>query len=42
MSYDIGNLGLKSGGKKRTYLYVGVAVVVIIVIVAALFLTNVI
>ena len=42
MSYDIGNLGLKGGGKSRTLLYVGVAVVVIIVVVAALFLTNVI
>ena len=42
MSYDIGNLGLKGGAKKRTWLYVGVAVVVIVVVVAALFLANVI
>lgn len=43
MSYDIGNLGLRSGEKKRTPLYIGIGVVVvIIVIVAALFLTGVI
>jgi uncharacterized membrane protein YidH (DUF202 family) len=42
MSYDIGNLGLKGGGKSRTWLYVGVAVVVIVVVVVALFLTKVI
>lgn len=42
MSYDIGNLGLRGGEKKRTWLYVGVAVVVIIVVVAALFLARVI
>jgi hypothetical protein len=41
MSYDIGNLGLKGGGSRKTYLYVGIAVVVIIVVVAALFLTNI-
>jgi hypothetical protein len=44
MSYDIGNLGLRSGEKKkRTPLYIGIGVVVIvIVVVAALFLTHVI
>ncbi len=42
MSYDIGNLGLKGGEKKRTWLYAGVAVVVIVVVVAALFLTHII
>ncbi len=41
MSYDIGNLGLKGGEKKRTWLYVGVAVVVIVVVVVALFLAKV-
>ncbi len=42
MSYDIGNLGLKGGNKKRTWLYVGVAVVVvIIVVVAVLFLGGI-
>lgn len=42
MSYDIGNLGLKGGSKRKTYLYVGVAVViVIVVVVAALFLTHI-
>ncbi len=41
MSYDIGNLGLKGGSNKRTYLYVGVAVIVIVVVVAALFLTHI-
>lgn len=41
MSYDIGNLGLKGGSKRKTYLYVGVAVVVIVVVVAALFLTGI-
>lgn len=35
MSYDIGNLGLKSGEKKKTWLYVAIAVVVIVVVVAA-------
>jgi uncharacterized membrane protein YidH (DUF202 family) len=42
MSYDIGNLGLSGGQKKRTWLYVGVAVVVIVVVVVALFLARVI
>ena len=42
MSYDIGNLGLKGGSKRKTYLYVGVAVIVIVVVIAALFLTHVI
>ncbi len=42
MSYDIGNLGLKGSEKKRTWLYVGVAVVIVVVVVAALFLTGVI
>ena len=43
MSYDIGNLGLKGGEKKRTGLYIGIAVVVVIVVVvAALFYTGVI
>ena len=42
MSYDIGNLGLKGGSKRRTWLYVGVAVIVIVVIVAALFLAHII
>ncbi len=41
MSYDIGNLGLKGGSKRKTYLYVGVAVVVIVVVIAALFLTGI-
>ncbi len=41
MSYDIGNLGLKGGSKRKTYLYVGVAVIVIVVIVAALFLAGI-
>lgn len=42
MSYDIGNLGLRSGEKKkRTPLYIGIGVVVvIIVVVAVLFLTK--
>ncbi|HLE55203.1 MAG TPA: hypothetical protein VI999_08200 [Thermoplasmata archaeon] len=35
MSYDIGNLGLKSGGKKKTWLYVGIVAVVIVVAVVA-------
>ena len=42
MSYDIGNLGLKGGGKKRTWRYVGVVVVVVVVVIVALFLANVI
>ena len=42
MSYDIGNLGLKGDGKKRTWLYAGVAVVVIVVVVAVLFLAKII
>jgi len=42
MSYDIGNLGLKGGEKKKTWLYVGIAAVVIVVVVVALFLANVI
>jgi uncharacterized membrane protein YidH (DUF202 family) len=42
MSYDIGNLGLGGSGKKRTWLYVGVAAVVIVVVVVALFLAGVI
>ena len=42
MSYDIGNLGLKGGSKRRMYLYVGVAVVVIVVVIVALFVTRVI
>ena len=42
MSYDIGNLGLSGGQKKRTWLYVGVAVVVIVVGVVALFLAGII
>lgn len=33
MSYDIGNLGLRGGRKKRTGLYIGIAVVVVIIIV---------
>ena len=42
MSYDIGNLGLKGGSNRRkTYLYVGIAVVLVVVVVAALFLTHV-
>ncbi len=42
MSYDIGNLGLSGGQKKkRTWLYVGVAVVVIIVVIVALFLAGI-
>ncbi len=41
MSYDIGNLGLKGGSKRKTYLYVGVAVIVIVVVVAALFLAGI-
>ena len=40
MSYDIGNLGLKGGNKKRTWLYVAVAVVVIVVIVVAVVLLR--
>ncbi len=35
MSYDIGNLGLKSGEKKRAWLYVAIIVVVIVVVVVA-------
>ncbi len=42
MSYDIGNLGLKGGSKKRTWLYVGVVVIVIVVVVAALFLAGIV
>ncbi len=43
MSYDIGNLGLKGGEKKRTWLYAVVAVVVIVVVVVvALFVTGVV
>ncbi len=42
MSYDIGNLGLKGGAKRRTWLYIGVAVVVIVVVVVALFLAGII
>ncbi len=42
MSYDIGNLGLKGGAKRRTWLYVGVAAIVIVVIVVVLFVTKVI
>ncbi|HEY7589143.1 MAG TPA: hypothetical protein VIB49_10425 [Thermoplasmata archaeon] len=40
MSYDIGNLGLRSGEKKRTWLYVTIAVVVIVIIVVATKLLN--
>ncbi len=35
MSYDIGNLGLKTGGKGKTWLYVAVVVVVLVVLVVA-------
>ncbi len=44
MSYDIGNLGLKGGEKKKTGLYIGIAVVVvvIVVVVAALFLLGIV
>lgn len=42
MSYDIGNLGLKGGEKKRTWLYVGVAVVVIVIVVVALYFAGLI
>ncbi len=35
MSYDIGNLGLKSGGKKKTWIYVAIVIVVIVVVVVA-------
>ncbi len=43
MSYDIGNLGLKGGEKKKTRLYIGIAavVIVIVIVVAALFLLNI-
>ncbi len=34
MSYDIGNLGLKSGDKKKTWLYVAIVVLIIVVVVA--------
>lgn len=43
MSYDIGNLGLKGGEKKKTTLFIGIGVViVVIVVVAALFLLGII
>lgn len=42
MSYDIGNLGLRGGSKKRTWIYVAVAVVVVVVVVAVLFVAKVI
>jgi len=32
MSYDIGNLGLKGGERKKTWVYVAAAVVVIVVV----------
>ncbi len=35
MSYDLGNLGLKSGEKKKTWLYVAIVIVVIVVVVVA-------
>ncbi len=42
MSYDIGNLGLKGGSKRRTWLYVGVVVVVIVVVAVALFVAGIV
>jgi hypothetical protein len=35
MSYDIGNLGLKSDKKPKTWLYAVVAIVVVVVVVVA-------
>jgi len=37
MSYDVGGLGLAGdkSGKRKTYMYVGIAVVVIVIIVVA-------